>query len=153
MSIFPFIVFFFLNFGALFLGSILMDGGPTTDWYQESNQAPWTPPGWVFGAAWTFIMLCYTVYMGFAWQRISKQRVLTIYGIQLLFNIGWNPVFFYLHDVEMGLLIIASLTLIVWLQLFLFRKTMKGWRILLLPYGIWLCIATSLNWYFLMNNN
>ena len=152
MRILPFVVFAILNFGALGLGAWLMGEGPTGDWYQEVNKAPWTPPGWVFGAAWTFIMLCYSVYMGIAWNRVGKQKLLTIYGIQLLFNIGWNPVFFYLHDVEMGLLIISFLTLLIWTKTLLLRKPMKYWSVLLLPYGIWLLIATSLNLYFLLYN-
>lgn len=152
MRVMPFVLFFVLNFGALGLGAWLMGEGPTGDWYQEANQAPWTPPGWFFGAAWTFIMICYSVYMGIAWNRISKEKLLSIYGIQLLFNIGWNPVFFYFHDVEIGLLIISFLTVLIWTKMILLRKPMKSWSFLLLPYGIWLVIATSLNLYFLLYN-
>jgi tryptophan-rich sensory protein len=148
----PFLIFFLINFGALAIGGLLMGEGPTANWYQDANQAPWTPPGWVFGAAWTLIMLCYTVYMGIAWNRISRKRLLLIFGIQLLFNVGWNPVFFYLHDVEMGLLIISFLTILVWCKLFFFHKSMRSWSLLLLPYALWLTIATSLNLYFLMYN-
>ena len=46
------ILFLVLNFGALGIGTILMDNGPQSLWY-TFNQAPWTPMGWVFGAAWT----------------------------------------------------------------------------------------------------
>jgi tryptophan-rich sensory protein len=148
----PFIIFFLINFGALAFGGWLMGEGPSSARYQDANRAPWTPPGWVFGAAWTFIMLCYTVYMGVAWKRIPKGRLRSIFGVQLLFNIGWNPVFFYLHDVEMGLLIIGFLTILLWTKLFLFSKSMRWWSILLLPYCIWLTIATSLNLYFLLYN-
>ncbi|GAB5416892.1 MAG: tryptophan-rich sensory protein [Crocinitomicaceae bacterium] len=152
MRALPFVVFFLINFGALALGGWLMGEGPMSDWYRQANQAPWTPLGWVFGAAWTFIMLCYTVYMGVAWKRIPKRKILTVFSIQLLFNIGWNPIFFYLHDVEIGLLVIGFLTLLIWIKIFLFRKPMGWWSLLLLPYSIWLAIATSLNWYFLIYN-
>jgi len=152
MRVLPFILFFLINFGALAIGGFLMGEGPASDWYQEANQAPWTPPGWVFGAAWTFIMLAYSVYMAIAWDRISRQKLLGVYGAQLIFNIGWNPVFFNFHDAEMGLLIISFLTMLIWIQLFLFRKSMKLWSLLLLPYSIWLMIATSLNFYFLLYN-
>ena len=37
------IVLLALNFGALGLGTILMDNGPETLWYTSLNQAPWTP--------------------------------------------------------------------------------------------------------------
>ncbi|MDB3906568.1 tryptophan-rich sensory protein [Crocinitomicaceae bacterium] len=152
MRALPFIIFFLANFGALAIGGFLMGEGPSSEWYQEANQAPWTPPGWVFGATWTFIMLAYTFYMGIAWNRIPRQKLLGVYSVQLIFNIGWNPVFFDLHDAEMSLLIISFLTILIWLKLFLFRKSMKGWSLLLLPYSIWLTIATSLNLYFLLYN-
>lgn len=45
------ILFLVLNFGALGIGTILMDNGPQSLWYTSLNQAPWTPMGWVFGAA------------------------------------------------------------------------------------------------------
>ena len=44
------IVFLIINFGALAMGGWLMNNGPQTDWYLALNKAPWTPPGWVFGA-------------------------------------------------------------------------------------------------------
>ena len=39
------IVFLFLNFGALALGGIFAGSGAGSDWYNELNKAPWTPPG------------------------------------------------------------------------------------------------------------
>ncbi len=152
MRLVPIAIFLLINFGALTIGGFLMGEGPSSDWYQEANQAPWTPPGWMFGVAWTLIMICYSIYMGIAWNRISRPKLLGVYGVQLLFNIGWNPVFFDMHDTEMALLIIAFLTLLIWIKIFLFRKEMKLWSLLLLPYSIWLIIATSLNFYFLMYN-
>ena len=55
--------FLLINFSALTIGSWLMDNGPQTDWYKGLNKAPWTPAGWVFGFAWTTIMICFSIYM------------------------------------------------------------------------------------------
>ena len=57
------IIFLIINFAALGIGSFLMGEGPSGEYYQSTNKAPWTPPGWVFGAAWTLIMVCFSVYM------------------------------------------------------------------------------------------
>ena len=51
-------VFLLINFGALALGGLFTSDGVISDWYEQLNKAPWTPPGWVFGAAWTTIMVC-----------------------------------------------------------------------------------------------
>ena len=52
-------LFLLLNFGALAIGSYFMNNGPQSNWYLTLNKAPWTPPGWVFGVAWTTIMICF----------------------------------------------------------------------------------------------
>lgn len=62
------VLFFVLNFGALALGSYLMGEGPLGSWYTNLNKAPWTPPGWVFGASWTLIMICLSLFMNKAVQ-------------------------------------------------------------------------------------
>ena len=60
------LVFFLLvNFGGLAIGNWLMNSGPSSTWYLELNKAPWTPPGWVFGAAWTLIMICFSIYLAY----------------------------------------------------------------------------------------
>ena len=46
-----FVLFFVLNFAALALGGLFTGSGVTSDWYTKANQAPWTPPGFVFGLA------------------------------------------------------------------------------------------------------
>ena len=58
-----FLFFLFINIGSLGLGSLLMNNGPTSEWYLNLNKAPWTPPGWLFGVAWTTIMVCFSIYL------------------------------------------------------------------------------------------
>lgn len=152
MRILSFVVFLLLNFGALGIGGWMMGDGPMSDWYQHINKAPWTPPGWVFGAAWTSIMICYSVYMSVAWNRIKKSKIATAFGIQLVLNIAWNPLFFHFHLTNWGLLVISLLTILLWGKVFWFRAEMRGWSLLLLPYSIWLSIATSLNLFIVLYN-
>ena len=87
------ILFLLINFAALGAGSFFTGDGVVSDWYQNLNKAPWTPPGWVFGAAWTTIMICFSLYMAFAWEEVkNKNGLLIAYILQLILNIGWNPV-------------------------------------------------------------
>lgn len=145
-----FIAFLLINFSALGIGSLFTNPGVNSDWYQGLDKAPWTPPGWVFGFSWTLIMICLSIYMTIAWKKISQKKpLLILYGIQLGLNILWNPIFFYFQNINLGLLIISALTIIVGLIMFQFRSQMQKTSFLLLPYFVWLCIATSLNAYFL----
>ncbi|AUP77988.1 TspO/MBR family protein [Flavivirga eckloniae] len=145
-------VFLTINFGALAIGSWLMANGPQTIWYQDLNKAPWTPPGWVFGAAWTLIMICFSVYMGYLYKVVPKAKLIRLFGIQFILNIIWNYIFFNQHLIGLGLLTIVLLTIIVAKFLYDYIKVLTFKSILILPYLIWLCIATSLNAYILLNN-
>ncbi len=142
--------FLILNFGALALGRFLMGEGAMGDWYQNLQRAPWEPAGWVFGAAWTFIMICFSIFMAQVWrkEKANAGKLLGIYAVQLVFNILWNPIFFKWHLPLIALVVITTLLFIVFL---LFKEgkkfESKPFNLLLLPYLIWLCIAISLNAY------
>ena len=145
--------FLFLNFGALALGGLFAGSGAGSNWYAELNKAPWTPPGWVFGFAWTTIMLCFSVYMATLYTKTkSVKTIIILYAIQWMLNVAWNPVFFYFHKENIGLILIVCLTILVAYFLFNFRGDLKAYSILILPYFIWLCIATSLNAYISLMN-
>ena len=148
----PFLVFLLLNFGALGLGSWLMGDGAKTEWYLALNKAPWTPPGWVFGAAWTTIMICFSVYMTCLYLNNFNEKAIYLFSIQLLLSILWNFIFFNQHLVSLGLLIISGLTVVIILFLISYVNQLKAKTLLILPYFIWICVATSLNAYILLYN-
>ncbi len=142
------IIFLALNFGALAIGGLFTSKGVSSDWYAELQKAPWTPPGWVFGAAWTTIMICLSIYMAYLWPVSTNRNLLIwLYVIQLILNIGWNPTFFYYHNVLGGLMLICGLTILIGFMLFYYFPQLKLISILIAPYFIWLIIATSLNLY------
>lgn len=147
------IIFLILNFAALGIGSMFTGSGVPSDWYQSLNKAPWTPPGWVFGSAWTLIMVCYTIFMAIAWDKVENRNLLIgLFALQWILNVAWNPIFFKFQAVLPGLIVISALTVLVGVFLFGYMKTMKAWALLMLPYFVWLCIATSLNAYILVKN-
>jgi tryptophan-rich sensory protein len=146
-------IFLLLNFTALAIGGLFTGEGVGSDWYYTLIKAPWTPPGWVFGLAWTAIMVCYSFYMAILYKRNDRRKkVIGLYAAQLLFNIAWNPLFFYLQNALIALFAILFLTIIVAYFLFRYQKPMRWVSLLILPYFIWLCIATSLNLYILVYN-
>ena len=146
------ILFIIINFGGLAIGNALMGDGPTGDWYMNLEKAPWTPPGWVFGAAWTLIMLCFSIYLGklFLENDNSKNRI--VFFIQFFLNVSWNFFFFNQQWVLVSLISITLLTSLLFIYFFKLSKSVNNYKYLLLPYVIWLCIATSLNLYILIHN-
>ena len=146
------IIFLVVNFAALGIGSLLMGAGPTGEYYEGLNKAPWTPPGWVFGAAWTTIMVCFSIYMAYLIKANTSTIVLGLFILQFILNVGWNPLFFNFHLTLLALIVIAALTLLIGYFLFNYWSVLGNKSLLIAPYFIWLCIATTLNWYILVNN-
>lgn len=147
-----FFIFLIINFSALGIGSWLMDNGPRSAWYLSLDKAPWTPPGWVFGAAWTTIMVCFSIYLSYLFFHNNSKKLRFIFGFQVFLNVIWNYIFFNQHFVLLGLITIIALTVVIFHFFFTYKTTTKTVTYLLLPYMIWLIIATSLNAYVLINN-
>ena len=145
-------LFLIINFGGLAIGSWLMNNGPLTEWYTSLNQAPWTPPGIVFGIAWTLIMICFSIYLGQLFIKDYSSKLIIVFLIQYILNVSWNYIFFNQHLVLFGLITLILLTSLLFYYFFKLSNKAGNYKFLLVPYMIWLCIATSLNLYVLIHN-
>lgn len=146
------LLFLIINFGALAIGNWFMNNGPQTEWYISLNKAPWTPPGWFFGFAWTTIMICFSIYMAYLFKITSNTKLKILFTFQFVFNVIWNYIFFNLELTVLGLICIAILALIVTKFLFDYREVLKMKSVLILPYFVWIWVATSLNLYIVIYN-
>tara|TARA_R110001583_G_scaffold178485_1_gene334405 strand:+ start:49 stop:513 length:465 start_codon:yes stop_codon:yes gene_type:complete len=152
-KIYLFILFLIINFGALAIGSWYMGDAVLGEWYSNLKKAPWTPPGWVFGVAWTLIMICFSIYLSYLFSIRNSKFVIAVYTSSVLLNISWNYFFFNQQLTTLGLVNIVLLTLlIVYFFITFGDDKLSRLKYLLLPYIIWLCIATSLNGYVVFNN-
>ena len=147
------LLFLVINFGGLAIGNWLMGEGATSSWYMNLNKAPWTPPGWVFGASWTVIMICFSVYLSYLFSLRYSIFVTAVAILAFLLNVSWNFFFFDQHATKIALVIITALTLTIFYFFITFGDDkLSRMKYLLLPYLAWLCIATSLNLYVVLNN-
>jgi benzodiazapine receptor len=146
------LLFLAVNFGGLAIGSWLMNNGPLSNWYTNLQQAPWTPPGFVFGIAWTLIMVCFSIYLGKLFTEDNTRKIRSIFLIQFVLNVSWNFIFFNQHLVLCALINILLLTSLIFVYFFKRSSAVNNYKYLLLPYMLWLCIATSLNLYILVHN-
>lgn len=144
------LLFLVINLGSLALGTVLMNNGPQTDWYTNLNKAPWTPPGWVFGITWTFIMICFSFYLANLFTKFNSTNVKLAFTLQTTLNISWNYLFFNQHLVVFGLINLLLLNIVLFY--FFFSLSRNNTKYLLTPYMLWMCIATSLNLYILIHN-
>ena len=120
------LVFLVINYGLLAIGGLFTDvQGP---WYQSLDRAPWTPPGWVFGAAWFTIMACYSVYLAKRWPTSSTTWKKWVF-VSWLANVSWNPVFFHFQWPEIGILVLSLLALAIGALFWLDRKFHSNSRV------------------------
>lgn len=125
-------------------------------WYDRLAKPSWTPPGWVFGFAWT---LLYAMMAVAAWsvarRGLRRPVVLTalaIYAVHLVLNLGWTFVFFNQQLPGWALLEIVVLDAVVVVMIGSFWGVRRRAAILLLPYAGWLAFATALNTWIVFNN-
>lgn len=151
--IYRLMLFLVINFGALAIGGLFTSKGVPSDWYINLIKAPWNPPGWAFGFAWTAIMICFSIYMAYLWPvSENKNGLVVLFIFQWILNVAWNPIFFYYNNILLGLVIISGLTLLVAAFLIIYWSDLKFISVLILPYLLWLIVATSLNGYIYLNN-
>jgi benzodiazapine receptor len=129
------------------LGAIGKSAG---SWYPSLRKPTWSPPGWLFGPAWTVLYLM----MGFASWRIWRNRddqpeltrsALHWYGIQLGLNASWSVIFFGARLPALALLEILALWGAILATLVEFSRIDRLAAMLLVPYQLWVTFATALN--------
>jgi tryptophan-rich sensory protein len=119
------------------------------DWYRGLSKPGWTPPDWVFPVAWTFLYLT----MSYAAARVAALsgtvpgtgQALGLWSLQIALNTLWTPVFFGLRRMRAGLVVVGLLWLAVAATMLAFFRIDWIAGALLVPYLLWVTIATALN--------
>ncbi|XP_013141927.1 PREDICTED: translocator protein-like isoform X1 [Papilio polytes] len=141
--------------GLYFAGQIRSEEGKS--WYDNLKKAPWNPPKWVFGPAWTVLYssMGYASYL--VWEECggfneSSVVPLSLYGGQLALNWAWTPIFFGMKDYKLAFIEIVVLGAAATATTISFVHYNKTAAALMLPYLGWLAYASSLSYYVWKNN-
>lgn len=136
-----------LLFLLLVVGGGLVIGMITApdEWYAGLKKPLFTPPGWVFGPAWTFLYILIAIAGWRLWRRARRSRAMQFWWVQLVLNFAWSPIFFSAHLVGLALVVVLLLlaTIVGFIAL--------AWRqdriasLLFLPYAAWVAYASALN--------
>jgi tryptophan-rich sensory protein len=126
------------------------------DWYDGLAKAPWNPPSWLFGPAWTVLYVLMAVA---AWlvarEGVDEHAVrvaLVLYGVQLALNLAWSLVFFGLRRPGFALVVIVALLVAIAATAVAFHAVSPAAAWLLAPYLAWVAFAATLNgWVALAN--
>jgi len=130
------------------LGSVFT--APAIDtWYAALVKPGFTPPNAVFGPVWTTLYALMGVALFLVWRRglavPGVKPAFILFWVQLGVNLSWSIVFFGDRSILGGLVIIISLWVLVLITMLRFFRISKTAGSLLVPYLVWLSIATALN--------
>ena len=124
-------------------------------WYTSLNRPPWQPPDFVFGVIWpyNFIVLGFAAYN--VAQNLSRNLTITwlsFFAASVTAALIWAYQFYVPHNLSIAaiaLVIAAVLTVPV---LYLTFKASILLGVLLVPYQIWVIIASTLAWGYSTRN-
>jgi tryptophan-rich sensory protein len=118
-------------------------------WYPGLRKPPYTPPNWAFGPVWTTLYLLMGISVFIVWQQ-GLETSSTILGfvlfwIQLVINALWSLIFFGLKSKGGGVVTIVILWFLILATIITFFRVSSWSGALLVPYIVWVSIASYLN--------
>jgi len=131
----------------LIVGSLASTNTVTDSWYLGLIKSDLNPPGYVFGIVWPILYFL----MGITIWR-TYNAIKNLFYIQLFLNAIWSWLFFSFHLPLIALLDIWLLIFINIKILLLILKEDKLAAVLHIPYIMWLCFASYLNLFIVLNN-
>jgi tryptophan-rich sensory protein len=118
-------------------------------WYAGLMKPPFTPPGWFIGAVWTVLFLLMGISLFLVLEkdrdRPEVRQGISLFSIQLGLNVIWSFLFFALRSPLLAFIGILLLWGSIAATLLQFLKISRPSAYLLVPYLVWVTIATCLN--------
>jgi tryptophan-rich sensory protein len=144
LSLTPFVLGCFL---VAAIGSIATARSVQT-WYRGIEKPTWNPPDWIFGPVWTLLYFLMAVAAWLVWRTADWDKIqlpMTLFALQLGFNLAWSILFFGLRFPGLAFLDIVLLwgSILLTITRFFPISTAAGW--LLVPYALWVTFAATLN--------
>lgn len=114
-------------------------------WYRDLDKPDWTPPNALFPVIWAVLY----VLMSLAAARVAAQAgselALALWSLQITISTLWSAVFFGLHRIRTGAVIIALLWLAVLATSAAFAMLDALAALMMVPYLAWGSFALALN--------
>jgi len=147
------------SFAAAGIGSLFTFKAIPT-WYAGLKKPPYTPPNWAFGPVWTTLYILMAISVFLIWQKgLAMDGVLlafTLFWIQLALNALWSIIFFGMRAKGGGVITIIVLWFLILATIITSFRVSEWAGALLIPYLLWVSIATYLNigvWLLNKSNN
>jgi len=118
-------------------------------WYRGLNQPAWQPPDFIFGIIWpyNFIVLGYAAVI--VSNRLSTTLVatyLTVFAISVACALTWAFQFYRPHNLEAASFALTCVAVLTIALVVIASRASWPLALALLPYQIWVSIASFLSW-------
>lgn len=118
-------------------------------WYAGLVKPSFNPPSWLFGPVWTVLYVLMGISLWMVWQKRKSnknvKKAIRLFGIQLILNAIWSPIFFGAKQLFIAFLVIVLMWIFVRKTILSFKEIDKKASRLLYPYLAWVSFATILN--------
>ncbi|WP_200332090.1 TspO/MBR family protein [Leucobacter sp. L43] len=151
-------VIFLVIVAAVAFGGSIASTGNVDGWYADAEKVPWDPPNAVFGPVWTALYALIALAGFLIWRpgfRMggpnAARSTLSLFVLQLVLNALWTPVFFAGYPVFgeaawwIAAVIIIALIVVVIALAVSAAKWSRVASLIMVPYLLWLCFASTLN--------
>jgi translocator protein len=126
------------------------------DWYITLEKPFFAPPNWIFGPVWIILYFLMGVSLYIVWKDELKSKTrnvfFVVFAIQLILNALWSLLFFGLKSPLLGLIDILILDVMLVVTIFYAKRVSKYAAMLLIPYMVWIIIASVLNYAIMVLN-
>ena len=119
------------------------------EWYRNLAKPSWQPPDWLFGPAWTVILVLAAWAFVLSWNGADEGGRALLSGLYLangLFHFLWSPLFFTVKRPDWALIEVPFL----WLSVLALTIFLREWSVaaswMIVPYLAWVSFASILNW-------
>jgi benzodiazapine receptor len=123
------------------LASYFTFQGLKTPKYVNSTKPSWFPPPALFGIVWTALYILYI----YSWYK-APETINWLFILNMVLNVLWCFLFFASGKWEYALVSLVALNIVLLTQVLLLYKYDTLAAALLIPYFLWCCFATFLNY-------
>lgn len=109
------------------------------------NQPPLSPPAFLFPIVWTILYILIGVSYYLYRKNNKNSKTIIIYYLQLILNIIWSFIFFTFKNYLLASIWIIILLVTIIILIFRYLKENDLSAYLIIPYMVWVFIATYLS--------
>ena len=135
----------FLAIGGMMSASV---NSALNGWFTTLEKPFLNPPNYVFMPVWTILYVSLAIFIWLIDRQPHSELILKarrLFVWQLVLNFFWTPIFFGLHSIVGGLIVLLIIDYLVFRLISISFKINKVCAFIILPYFCWLLYATYLN--------